>query len=105
MAVCTARSAFALGIIALSTLCSVVHAETIKIGVVGALTGGPAEYGLAAREGARAVADQVNASGGIDIGGKRYQIQVVAYDDQQKPAQAVSAYIRLVNLDGVKYIL
>ncbi|MDR5798136.1 ABC transporter substrate-binding protein [Caballeronia sp. LZ008] len=105
MAVRIAMSALALGITALTALCPVAQAESIKIGVVGALTGGPAEYGLAAREGARAVAEQINASGGIDINGKRYMVEVIAYDDQQKPAQAISAYIRLVNLDGVKYIL
>lgn len=91
-------------LIALGVIHAPAWAQTIKLGVVGALTGGPAEYGLADREGVRTLADEINQKGGLEVGGKKYKIEVVAYDDQQKPAQAVSAYNRLVNVDGVKYI-
>lgn len=80
-------------------------AETIKIGVIAALTGGGAPWGLAAAEGPRIVANEINAKGGLDVGGKKYTVEVIAYDDQYKTAEAIAAYNRLVNQDGVKYMI
>ena len=104
MALRAARAVLAIGFGLLFGMSASVNAETLKIGVIGAMTGGAAEYGLAAREATRILADETNAKGGVDIGGKKYKLDVVAYDDQQKPADAVAAYNRLVNVDGVKYI-
>jgi branched-chain amino acid transport system substrate-binding protein len=80
-------------------------AQTLKIGVIGPLTGGGAPWGNAAAEATRLAAADVNAKGGLDVGGKRYKVEVIAYDDQYKAADAVAAYNRLVNQDGVKYTL
>jgi branched-chain amino acid transport system substrate-binding protein len=81
------------------------NAQTLKIGVIAPLTGGGAPWGLAAAEAPKVLAAGINAKGGLDVGGKRYKIEVVAYDDQYKAAEAVSAYNRLVNEDGVKYMI
>ncbi|WP_158592318.1 ABC transporter substrate-binding protein [Noviherbaspirillum sedimenti] len=80
-------------------------AETLKIGVIAALTGGAAPWGMAAAEGAKIAAAAANAKGGLDVGGKKYQVEVVAYDDQYKAADAVAAYNRLVRQDGAKYVI
>jgi branched-chain amino acid transport system substrate-binding protein len=82
-----------------------VGAETLKIGVIAALTGGGAPWGMAAAEGPRILAERVNAAGGLDVGGKKVRVEVIAYDDQYKAAEAVAAYNRLVNQDGVKYVI
>lgn len=79
--------------------------ETLKIGVIAALTGGGAPWGMAAAEGPKILAERVNAAGGLDVGGKKVKVQVIAYDDQYKAAEAVAAYNRLVNQDGVKYVI
>jgi branched-chain amino acid transport system substrate-binding protein len=81
------------------------RAETLKIGVIAPLTGGGAQWGAVCAEGPRILAEEVNAKGGLDVGGKKYQVEIVAYDDQYKAADAVAAYNRLVNQDGVKYII
>ena len=80
-------------------------AETLKIGVIAALTGGGAPWGMAAAEGPRILAERVNQAGGLDVGGKKVKVEVIAYDDQYKAAEAVAAYNRLVNQDGVKYVI
>ena len=80
-------------------------AETLKIGVIAPLTGGGAPWGLVAAGGPQILAAEVNAKGGLDVGGKKYQIEVIAYDDQYKAADAVAAYNRLVNQDGVKFMI
>jgi branched-chain amino acid transport system substrate-binding protein len=97
-------SALSVGFGLLMTVLPGVHAQTLKLGYVGALTGGAAEYGLAGREALRIVADEVNANGGLDIGGKKYKVELIAYNDQQKAAEAVAAYTRLVNVDGAHYV-
>jgi branched-chain amino acid transport system substrate-binding protein len=80
-------------------------ADTLKIGVIGPLTGGGAPWGNAAAQAAKIAAAEANAKGGLEVGGKKYQVDVVAYDDQYKAADAIAAYNRLTNQDGVKYII
>jgi branched-chain amino acid transport system substrate-binding protein len=81
------------------------QAQTVKIGVIGALTGPGASWGLAVAEGTRIAAEEHNARGGLDVGGKKVKVEVIAYDDQYKTPEAVAAYNRLVNQDGVKYVV
>jgi branched-chain amino acid transport system substrate-binding protein len=81
------------------------HAETLRIGVISPLTGPGAPWGLAVAEGPKILAAEVNAKGGLEVGGKKYQVEIVAYDDQYKTADSVSAYNRLVNQDKIKYVI
>ena len=80
-------------------------AETIKIEVIAALTGPGAPWGMAAAEGPRILAAEINANGGLDVSGEKYDVEIIAYDDQYNAADAVAAYNRLVNNDGVKYMI
>lgn len=80
-------------------------ADTIKIGVIAALTGGGAPWGMAAANGPKILADEINAEGGLDVGGKKYRVEIIAYDDQYKAADAIAAYNRLINRDGAKYVV
>ena len=82
-----------------------VSAETLKIGVIAPLTGGGAPWGKASTEAMRIAAEKYNANGGMKVGGKTYQIKVIAYDDQYKASGAVAAYDRLRDLDGVRIML
>jgi branched-chain amino acid transport system substrate-binding protein len=96
---------FAVGIGLYASLLAGASAQTLKIGVIAALTGGGAPWGMATQYGPQILADEINAKGGLDVGGKKYKIEVIAYDDQYKAADAVAAYNRLVNDDGVKYVI
>src|SRR4051794_11739656 len=64
------------------------HAETLKLGVVAPLTGGGAAWGIANAEAAKIAAAEVNRDGGLDVAGKKYQLSVIAYDDQFKTNDA-----------------
>jgi branched-chain amino acid transport system substrate-binding protein len=86
-------------------LLSVAGAQTVMIGVIAALTGGAAPWGMAAAEGAKIAAAVANAKGGLDVGGKKHKVEVIAYDDQYKAADAVGAYNRLTKQDGVQYVI
>lgn len=95
----------ALGFVLCVSLLTGASAETLKIGVVAPLTGGGAPWGIAVAEGAKIAASEVNADGGLEVAGKKYQIEIVAYDDQFKTADAVAAYNRLLNQDGVRFMV
>jgi len=79
--------------------------ETLKVGVLGTLTGPGAPWGLSIDGGAHVAAQDVNDRGGLLIGGRRTLVEIVAYDDQYKAANAVTAVNRLIGSDGVRYIL
>lgn len=98
-----ARLAVGLGL--LGGFLASADAESLKIGVIAPLTGGGAPWGMAAAQGPKILAAEINAKGGLDVGGKKYPVEVIAYDDQYKAADAVAAYQRLVHRDGVKYVI
>ena len=46
-----------------------------------------------------------NEQGGIEIGGKKYKIEIVAIDDKNDPKLAVSGAERLTKQEGIHYII
>jgi branched-chain amino acid transport system substrate-binding protein len=77
----------------------------LKVGVLGVMSGPAASWGLTNRYCAEATANMYNAKGGVDIGGEKYKIQVVAVDDKNDPKLTVSGAERLTRQEGVKYII
>lgn len=61
---------------------------SIKIGVIGPLTGDAAAYGLAVQHGAEIAAEEINAAGGINGA----TIELNAQDDEADPEKSVNAY-------------
>jgi branched-chain amino acid transport system substrate-binding protein len=82
-----------------------VSAETLKLGVLATLSGAGTAWGISMQGAAELAAEDVNSKGGLDVGGKKYNIEVVAYDDHYKAADALTATNRLIFDDGIKYIV
>jgi branched-chain amino acid transport system substrate-binding protein len=49
--------------------------------------------------------EQVNAQGGMNVGGTKRKVEFVIYDDQSKPEQAVRIYEKLITDDKVDLLL
>lgn len=79
--------------------------KTLDIGVSDALTGGAAVYGLPQANAVKMAAEEINASGGVKVGGETYMLNVIAYDDKANPTEASNSVRKLIDRDGVKYIL
>jgi branched-chain amino acid transport system substrate-binding protein len=79
--------------------------EVLKIGAMGSLSGPGAAWGQAIQYGAELAAEDVNAKGGLEVGGKKYRVQVIAYDDKYQANEAVTAVNRLIFDDKVKFII
>ncbi|WP_302619998.1 ABC transporter substrate-binding protein [uncultured Oscillibacter sp.] len=72
----------------------------IKIGYFGPLTGGTAQAGQAALNGAQIAVNELNEAGGV-LG---RQLEIVSYDDKSSPEEAVKAATKLVQVDKVHAI-
>jgi branched-chain amino acid transport system substrate-binding protein len=79
---------------------NVYSADTIKLGVIGPLTGDLAGYGIPMLNAAKLVVGDVNAGGGIN--GKT--LEIIAQDDQCKPELSTNAATRLI-ADGADIVL
>jgi branched-chain amino acid transport system substrate-binding protein len=79
--------------------------EVLKVGVLGVMSGPAASWGLTNKYCAEATANMYNAKGGVDIGGEKYKIEIVAVDDKNDPKLTVSGAERLTQQEGIKYII
>ncbi len=77
----------------------------ILIGATLPLTGSEARIGGFFKEGYDLAFEEVNAQGGIDVGGKKRPVKLQLYDDTTKQATAVSLADKLINSDKVDFLL
>jgi branched-chain amino acid transport system substrate-binding protein len=97
------RSAVYLGVLLFAVLLTgtMGAAEVVKIGFTGPLSGGSAKYGKNSEAGIVMAIEDINAKGGITVGGKKYKVELVSLDDRYKPDLAVQNARRLVSLEKV----
>ncbi len=79
--------------------------KELVIGVNDALTGPGAVYGLPQANSVQMAAEEINSAGGVVLNGDKYKLKVIAYDDKANPTEATNAVRKLIDRDGVKYIL
>lgn len=72
-------------------------AVTLKVGIIGPMTGGAAVYGLAVARGAEIAAEEINARGGI-------QIVLDIQDDENDAEKSINAYNATLD-NGTQVIL
>ena len=65
--------------------------DTLKIGVVSALSGPGSEWGLAQDGGIKIAAMEANAKGGLKVGNKTYKVEVISYDGIGRGARGKTA--------------
>ena len=90
-----------LGLLALACAGDGQTEEPFRIGVMESLTGPGETYGTVANQAKQMAADEINAAGGIN--GRR--LELVVEDSQCSAQDAVAAYSKLTDVDGVKIIL
>ncbi len=75
--------------------------DAFRIGVMESLTGPGETYGTTASNAKQMAADEINAAGGIN--GR--MLELVVEDSKCSAQDAITAYNKLTNVDGVKIIL
>ncbi len=80
-------------------------ASTVKVGFLAPLSGDVVSWGEPGYQGCQIWTDWINAAGGLNIAGNRHKIELIAYDCQYHPDLALAGARKLVDEDGVKFLL
>jgi branched-chain amino acid transport system substrate-binding protein len=80
-------------------------AEVIILRAAVSQTGKYALNGANTMKGYDLAVKAVNEKGGVEIGGKRYDLQIRYYDDESTPARGTELAQRLIQQDHAKFIL
>lgn len=76
----------------------------VKIGAAISDTGKFSIEGKSTKHGYEMWSDEVNARGGLNIGGTKRKVQIIYYDDQSDPETAVKLTQRLISQDKVDFM-
>ena len=79
--------------------------EYITLGVAISLTGKYSTNGIHAKNGYDFAINEINKRGGVKVGDKTYLLKTIYYDDESTPARTAQLAERLINQDGVKFML
>ena len=80
-------------------------ADTVKIALTGPFSGGSAPMGVSMRDGAKLAIAEINAAGGIQVGGKKLPIEVVERDDEAKNERGALIAQELSAMDGLAGVI
>ena len=73
-----------------------IEAAAVKIGVASPLTGPQAHIGIDIRNGVQLAIEDANAAG-VEVGGKKVKLELIAEDDEANPTKATTVAQKLVD--------
>jgi branched-chain amino acid transport system substrate-binding protein len=79
--------------------------DKIKIGLMFGMTGAASPIGPLQLDGAKLAIKEINAAGGVKIGGKGVPIEFFAKDDESKPDIAIRRFRELIDENKVDVIV
>jgi branched-chain amino acid transport system substrate-binding protein len=96
-------AASALALFACAQAASAADA-TLKIGFVGVTSGPAAAWGTSNVRSMQTLAEWYNELGGVKIGDKTYELEIVTFDDQKDPKRAVEGMEKMAQ-EGIHYVV
>ena len=107
----TSRTTFRAGLLGLASLLALAASApadaanpALKIGFVGVTSGPAAAWGTSNVRSMQTLADWWNSQGGVKIGDKTYDIDVVTFDDQKDPKRAIAGMEKMAQ-EGIHYVV
>jgi branched-chain amino acid transport system substrate-binding protein len=79
--------------------------DSIRIGLNAPLTGDIPKVGEGTKYAAQMWLEDVNAAGGIEVGGKKYKVELIIEDNESKAESAVKANTKLITEEDVLAIV
>ncbi len=79
--------------------------KTLTVGMNIPMTGDYAPWGLPGLYGCEIIANNINSSGGVTIGGETWDISIASYDHGYDTEKAVQGFKKLVNEDDAKMVM
>ena len=98
-------SSFVLLITSMVSSFAKVDGDTITLGAAVSLTGKYATNGEHTQRGYDLAVQVINDKGGVNINGKKYKLAVKYYDDESDANKAATLAQRLIEQDGIQYVL
>ena len=80
-------------------------ADSIKLAITGPFTGGSAPMGASMRDGAKLAINEINAAGGILVGGKKLKIEIIERDDEAKNDRGALIAQELASMDDLSGVI
>ena len=85
--------------------CGGEKGDTVKVGVIAELTGDMPAVGESCKKAAEMAAKEINDAGGLEIGGKKYKVDLFVEDNAGKAEQSASAAQKLITQQKVTAIV
>jgi len=85
--------------------CGWAAPKTIKIGINAPITGDIPKVGEGSKYAAEMWLEDIKAAGGLDVGGVKYDVEVIIEDNESKPESAAKAATKLITEDEVLAIV
>lgn len=79
--------------------------QKLTVGLCGSMSGAGAAWGQALDRANRIAIDDVNAKGGITVGGVKYMLEGKTFDHAYDPSKAVEIAQRMISVDKVAWIV
>ena len=79
--------------------------DIITLGSAISITGKYSQEGKNASDGYNFAVKRINDMGGVKVAGKTYKLEIKYYDDESTPARTAQLLERIINQDGIKFIL
>ncbi len=76
----------------------------LKIGFVGVTSGPAAAWGTSNQRSMETRAAWINETGGYDIAGTKYDVQIISFDDQKDPKRAIAGMEQMAQ-EGIHYVV
>ena len=98
-------------LILLAALCALLAGcgggggDTIKIAVVGPMTGSAAAFGEMIKNAALLLEKEVNDGGGIEIEGKKYLVELEVFDDKGDTTEATNVARKIASDDDILMVI
>jgi len=77
--------------------------DTIKIGLFNVFQAANGLWGVASLDVARMQCDAVNKAGGLQVGNKKYNLEVIPYETHDNPSEALSQFTKAVSQDHINF--
>jgi branched-chain amino acid transport system substrate-binding protein len=85
--------------------CTWAKMKTIKIGINAPITGDIPKVGEGSKFAAQMFLEDINAAGGLEVGGKKWPVEIVVEDNEAKAESAVKVATKLITEDEVLVIV
>jgi branched-chain amino acid transport system substrate-binding protein len=89
----------------LAACATVSSSGLIKVGAIGELTGSEAAQGASFKNAAQLAVEQINDTGGLEVGGKKYIIQLTIADNESRVDRSSALVYKLYEQNNVLAII